>query len=540
MEDSEPKYDRVVAYIRKSSEDNLKGEASKQLNSLEYQKNFIKEAINRYTLKLVGPVFEDDKSGYDAFIRDGNNGFNAMLEYLKEHKNKVDGIVCTEISRLARNFADGGMILWFLQNGTIKRIYTPTKVFTDSSSDQLMVAIEFAMSKKSSDESSYRTIEGMKSKAKIMKHPARPAILGYYTEGPVGRKKWLIDPVKGPLVKKVFEQFSTGTFTFEQIAEYAKNIGLDSKKSTTGGFHKNTWRNRLQDVQYTGIFESDGKRIVGEYETLINTEIFYHVQDIISDHEHPKTTHLDYTYSGFVKCGLCGGMLSGTVKKGIIYYRCSKRKSPCKETKRIAYVPEKDLENDLMDAFESIEIDEDTWKEAREYVTELNQPQKIDLKQQIRMLGEKELYEKNIQIDFGRQFASGEITQSEHSRLMQDSLKKEVSLRNTIIKCGNIINELDGLMNEFLDNIKYVAKRLRSALPENKKEMVDIFCENLEWKNKKLLWDWKKPYFFIVKRSKNTSVLRGRDSNPEPCRYKNPSVTKRLGLSYRPRGSPGI
>lgn len=505
MEDNSNKYNRVVAYIRKSSEDTLKGDANKQLNSLEYQRDFVKQAVEKYKLKLVGPIFEDDKTGYEAFVRDG---FDALLNYLKDHRDEIDGIICTEISRLARNFADGGMILWYLQNGTIKRIYTPTKVFTDNSSDQLMVAIEFAMSKKSSDDTGYRTREGMISKSKTMKHPARPPILGYTTEGPVGRKKWIIDPIKGPLVKKVFEQFATGNYTFEQIAEYAMNIGLVSKKSATGGFHKNTWRNRLQDVQYTGIFESDGERIVGEYVPLIKPELFYSVQEIIAGHEHPKTTHLEYAYSSLFKCGLCGGMLSGTHKKGITYYRCGKRNNPCKNIGRIAYIPENKLEDSLMTAFEQIEIDQETWKEARDYVVEANQPQKLDIKKQIRALGEKITVEQNLQIDIGRKFSARELEKTDFDRLMEDSRRKEASYRNTIVKCENIIHELDELMYQFLDNIKHVTNRLRLALPMNKREMVDIFCENLEWKDGKARWDWKKPYFILANRPKNSNVLR--------------------------------
>ncbi len=117
-------FNRVIAYIRKSSEDNEKGEALKQLNSIEYQRKFVSEAIKRYDLELVHTPFEDDKTGYEAFVRDV---FNSMLDYIKEHKNEIDGIICTELSRLARNFADGGMILWYMQCGIIKRIYTPEK-----------------------------------------------------------------------------------------------------------------------------------------------------------------------------------------------------------------------------------------------------------------------------------------------------------------------------------------------------------------------------------------------------------------------------
>jgi hypothetical protein len=44
--------------------------------------------------------------------------------------------------------------------------------------------------------------------------------------------------------------------------------------------------------------------------------------------------------------------------------------------------------------------------------------------------------------------------------------------------------------------------------------MVDIFCENLKWDGEKLHWDWKKPYLYLSKPSKNSTWLGDRDSNP--------------------------
>ena len=63
MINEEEKCDRVIAYIRKSSEDNEQGEAYKQLNSIEYQKQFIRDAVQKYKLKPVIKVFKDDKTG---------------------------------------------------------------------------------------------------------------------------------------------------------------------------------------------------------------------------------------------------------------------------------------------------------------------------------------------------------------------------------------------------------------------------------------------------------------------------------------------
>lgn len=510
MTDEQIEHRAVVAYIRKSSEDNEKGEVHKQLNSLEYQREFVKEAVEKYKLKLLRQPFEDDKTGYEAFIRDGENGFNQMLEFIKNKKNGVEGIICTEISRLARNFADGGMVLWYLQNENIKYIYTPTKVFTNSSSDQLMVAIEFAMSKKSSDEGSYRTKQGMKSKALTMKHPARPAILGYKTEGPEGAKRWVIDEKLGPLVKKVFAQFATGKYTFDQIAEYAYEIGIRSydNKSKTSKLSANTWRNRLKDEQYVGVFYHNGERIGGEYSPLIEDVTFYAVQEIIKGNQHPKQMHIDYAYSGLIKCGLCGDLLSGTNKKGITYYRCGKRKSPCKDIKRKTYFPETALEENLVKKFSQIEIDQEVWKEARNFVSELNQPEKINLTKDIRKLGEQIETEDKFQLGIGEKFVKNLITKTQHDRLMKASYAKQNSFRESIVKLERISLELNQLMESFLDNIKFVTRKFQTALPVNKREMVDIFCENLVWKDRKVDWNWKNAYFILANQPKNSSMLR--------------------------------
>ncbi len=508
---------RVVAYIRKSSQDNDDGEATKQQNSLKYQRDFLEVAIKRHTLELVHEPFWDDETGYQAFIRDG---FDAMLKYLKDHEGEIDGIVCTEISRLARNFGDGGMVLWYMQCGIIKQIFTYSKTFTNCSSDQMMVAIEFAMSKKSSDENSDRTLQGMRSKAHTLKHPARVAVLGYRTEGRPGAKKWVIDEIAGPLVRQVFEQFATGKFTFDEIAEYAYDIGLRStdRKSKTNKYSKNTWRNRLRDIQYTGIFVHEGERIVGAYEPLITTELFHRVQEIMRDGEHPKEKHIDYAYSNqLIKCGRCGGWLSGQHQKGITYYRCSRRKLPCKDEK-LPYIPEKEVERTLKEAFEKFEINQETWLEARDYVIELNQPQRSDLKQQVLMLNGKIDNEKKLQISWGRQRGLNELSQVEYDRLMQDSYQAEASLKRTIAKCEDAVHLLNELMNQFLDNIKFITQRLEIALPVNKRELVTIFCENLIWKDEKLRWDWKKAYFVFINQPQSSTMLPDVDSNHEPSR----------------------
>jgi len=67
------------------------------------------------------------------------------------------------------------------------------------------------------------------------------------------------------LVRQTFEQFATGQYALEEIANYAFDIGLRSKdrKSAKGNISVNTWRNRHKDMQYIGIFSHEGGKIAG-------------------------------------------------------------------------------------------------------------------------------------------------------------------------------------------------------------------------------------------------------------------------------------
>lgn len=506
---SESKQYRVVVYMRKSSEDNKRGKAYRQLNSLKYQKRIIDEIVKRERLILLRTEpFQDDHTGYKAYARDG---FKALLDYIRNNKGKVDGIVCTEISRLARNFGDGGQILWFLQDGLITRIFTHDKIFTDSSSDQLMVAINFALAKHSSDETSFRAQAAAEAKIETQKQPPKKPILGYLSEGRVGQKKWVLDQENASKIRKLFEEYSAGKHTIESIADYAYLIELRSKdeKSKTGKLSKNTIRNRLMDIQYTGVFVYKGEKHAGDYPPIISSELFYRVQKLFDTRQHPKASHREYAYTGLIKCNNCGRFLSGTHKKGNTYYRCDKRIEPCKRLHKINYINEKILEKDLVANFEAIEINEKRWQMLREYVFEVSEEDKGEYFRKAEELANEIHNEEENQKSYAKALIENKINKEMHEKLMVDSIEKVKVLRESQIKCENYVNELRSLMFSFLDNVKFITKRFKVASPANKKEMVDIFCENLRWDGKKLRWCWTKPYSYLAKPQNNSTWLPG-------------------------------
>lgn len=495
---------KVVAYIRKSSEDTKDGDVNKQVNSFSYQKKVVDNLIKEHDLDLLTKVFQDDHSGYKAFSR---VNFDLMLKFIE--KNEVDGIVCYDISRLARNFGDGGYILWYLQCGKIKFIFTHDKVFTSSHSEQLMVAIDFAMAKHSSDATSSRTKQGLNSKVQNTKNPHYRPILGYKAIGKTGGKYWTIDEKIGSLVQDVFKEFATGKYTLQEISDFAFNIGLKSgsKTSKTQKISKNTWKNRLTDKAYIGIFVYNNESIIGKYTPLISEEVFYRVQELLEKKSHPKSEHFEYTYTGIVQCNRCGGLLSGTHKKGINYYRCGKKTSPCKELDKIKYINEKDLEFELVNSLECLEIDQPVFDALLKYFSSMGKEESSYYTSEVRKLEVRINDLKNRHLELVEAKFEGTLTEDEYQTLKRDNdqnIRQQEQLKN---KYESITTEMDKEVKKFLSNIKHVTKRFRTASPQLKRSLVEIFCENLRLDDKKLRWDWKKPYYFIKKNEKNSIVL---------------------------------
>lgn len=493
----------AVAYIRKSSEDHEEN-SKKQVNSFSYQERVIRDIEKKNNLHII-KIFKEDQSGYKAYER---KGFNEMLEYLDNNANHSSIIICTEINRLARNFGDGGKILWFLQSGKIREIYTYDKKFSDSSSDQLMVAIHFAMAKHSSDETGFRTTRSYESKAETQGQPPKPAIVGYKSIGITGKREWILDKKYGPKIRQIFEEFSTGRYTLEEIAEYAASIGVTNHKNGNKPYTKNTLLNWLSNIEYTGIFFYNNKKYGGKYPKLISSELFYRVKEVLEGNAHPKDVHLNYAYTGLIRCSDCKQLMSGTSKKGNVYYRCPKRKEPCKNQNK-HYLNEKKIDEKMIYTLKNIQISDKIWRTLKQYVDSINKEEirKIQTKKKQVMADINNLEEENKQL--GKARVEGKIEQEMYETLREDVESRSRSLRQRLVGMENQIEKLKDLMMDFIDNIRVVSTRFEHASPENRRAILEVFCENLTWDGKKLRWRWKKPYLFLTKRQESEGWLLG-------------------------------
>ncbi len=90
------------------------------------------------------------------------------------------------------------------------------------------------------------------------------------------------------MIVKVFETYSTGEYSFEELSNYAASIGLVNKKNGGKPYGEDTVRNWLRKKEYIGIFEYEGERHKGTYPRMISDELFYKVQEVLLLRSHKR------------------------------------------------------------------------------------------------------------------------------------------------------------------------------------------------------------------------------------------------------------
>ena len=312
---------KPVDYFRKSTE-----AEDRQALSLESQREECKRTKDYYRLPQSVVVFEESKSAKTA---DKRPMYSEMMHMIRI--GKVDAIVCWNLTRLARNMTEGGEIIDLLTAGKIKAIITPTEVFNQNT-DVSIMALYFGASKQYVKTLSRDVKRGQRKKADLgVPHGVAPVgFLNDKTEEK-GKRKWLVDTIRFPIVKKILQMFLTGKYSAPKLREVAKSelklTTLQRKKLGGKPIAKSYMYTLLKNPIYAGFFFLEGKRydLDKSLPRLISLQEHQKIQDLLGIKGRPRLAKREATYNHFATCGTCSGMLSPDFKFQVICSECKKK-----------------------------------------------------------------------------------------------------------------------------------------------------------------------------------------------------------------------
>lgn len=540
---------RYFIYLRRSSD-----REDKQALSLDAQKRELTEYAARHHLGVVDS-FEESRSAYKPNNRPA---FDEMLRRME--LGEADAILVWHISRLSRNPLDGGRLIWFMDEGYVKEIRTPNNVFGSSADNKFILAIEFGMSKKSSDDTSDYVTRDAKSKllkgewsgmapAGYLNIDANGRIAGKFYDHDkqsllmsLGRPLRRIekDPTTAPLLRDFFEWYLADSRTLKQSAEYINQLGIKSARYKVK-FTTSMVERILRNPFYTGQMRYEGELFPGIHDPILSSKEFKIIQEHLTGRAHPVLVKHDYVYRGLVRCDECGCAIVGVHKKKpsgkeYEYYTCSKRRGPCGQRP----LKPTDIDAQVHDRLRNVYIDQRVWELCRKLL-------KLHFGEQI---GKQATLSEKWANDLA-------VIDRRLGNLLDAHVDETISKQDYISKKNELLSERanieerlrDGGKNthhwlldaeDFFDKARHAYSRFADptvTLPVKKLILRDIGW-NLRLNNGILIWHYKKPFDVLATRvldfktvgtpvlgedKKKTTSLEGevafwrdgRDSNPQ-------------------------
>ncbi|HPU94718.1 MAG TPA: recombinase family protein, partial [Candidatus Gracilibacteria bacterium] len=202
---------KYFLYARKSTD-----EDDRQVLSIEAQLTELREYATKENLEVVAEFIESKTAKVP-----GRPVFNEMISKIEKESDM--GILAWHPDRLARNSIDGGKIIYLIDEFKIKALKFPTFWFEPTPQGKFMLNIAFGQSKYYIDNLSENIKRGIRQKLRNGELPGL-APIGYLNE--LRHHTIVKDPERSVIVARLFEVYSHGDSTLEDLQKLSLSLGL--------------------------------------------------------------------------------------------------------------------------------------------------------------------------------------------------------------------------------------------------------------------------------------------------------------------------
>src|SRR3989339_877878 len=200
--------------------------------SLPAQEKLLQDYSEKKDFKIARK-FSISESASGKYQR---KSFDEMLSYVK--KNDIKIIICEKVDRLTRNLKDAVSINEWLNENSERQVHFVKEncvLSKDSkSNDKFIWNIKVSTAQYYIDNLSEEVKKGQKEKIAQGWLPTKPP-LGYKTTGEKGHKIHIIDDIKAPLIREMFELYSTGNHSTLSLVKEMYKKGLRNRTGRTVG-----------------------------------------------------------------------------------------------------------------------------------------------------------------------------------------------------------------------------------------------------------------------------------------------------------------
>ncbi len=343
-------------YARKSTEQDELQALSIDSQIKEMQAMADKEGLH------VAEIRKESHSAKDSGQRPV---FNQILADVQT--GKFTGIICWAPDRLSRNAGDLGRTVDLMDQGLLHDIRTHGQRFTNNPNEKFLLMILGSQAKLENDHKGENVKRGLRAKCAQGWRPGVSPV-GYIHDkyADKGSKRVLLDPIRAPIVKEMFEKVACEDWSGRKIYNWLVNE-KDFKTKNNKRLSLSRIYVILKDNYYYGEFEypvGSGVWYEGKHDPIITKELYLKTQANLQAPPRRSPGTNDFAFTKLLYCGACGSGIcaeekfkhqkNGNVHR-YVYYHCTKGKDRnCKEKA----LREEELLKQLLHLIDKIDIDE--------------------------------------------------------------------------------------------------------------------------------------------------------------------------------------
>lgn len=456
-----------------------------------------KEGLSLKDIQL--PQLKDyaDKMGFEVvkeFVfqesadRKIRKKFNEMIEFVRKN-DEVKAIITFRVDRITRNFRDAVLIdeLRLDYDKEIHFVYNRLVINKKSMGrDMQDWDLQVFLAKQYLNRLKEDAVNSAMFKLKNGEWPVK-APYGYRNITLESNKKWVeVDPIEAEVVVKMYEWYSTGSYSLLEIRNKVKEVfNLDFSKGYVDFILKNKF--------YEGIMVFSGQEFPHVYERIVSQDIFDRVQEIKAsfNKKHFKFAGLPYLYRGLIRCEKCGCIVTPEKKKGqYVYYHCTQYNGK----HGAEWIREEKLTKQFARRFSELEMPDEV---VDDIVDSLRKAHKNKSHFHNSLLSryndEYERYEKRIEKMYDDKL-DGSITEDYYNKKLKEYRAKQKAIQKKQAKL-HFADEGYYITSDYILQLASRASELfESSEPHEKRLLLKMTLQNFKLRGKKVDSDWLKPF----------------------------------------------
>lgn len=509
---------QAVIFARVSSEEQKKGA------SIKAQVKTVSDYCDSHNFKIL-----DTFDIVESSTRGGRAKFYEMLEYVKSQKHKT-AIVVNCVDRLQRGYKECVELDELRKQGRIEIHFYKESFYLhkDSNSSDILRWDMGIMSAKmyvgSLRDNVIRSQEYKRENGQWQSC----APVGYLN---ISKTKTtpadiVIDEERAPKVKRLFEEYAKGGRTLQDITNLARTLGLYSKMcKVKKTISRAQVQNILKNTFYIGYFTQKGKVYKHHYPRLIDEELFQLVQDTMEGRKRAPSKlyygNKQYLFTGLVKCGCCGSMMTCETKikdekHSYNYLKCNKLRSKCSqkpinEAKLLAQ-----LENELS---LPMHLSDTMLKNLKSEIKKQLKEENINtanLKRDITI----KLSDLDEQLKtLFRGYIQGKCDEKMYNELKTEIELEKEKLQKDMDKYFEIDNETDEMLANIAEVATNIGNFLKSPIIAQKREILRLILSDCKTEGKNIAFSITKPFNMLLKTPEIHKWCRWQESDLRPRHY---------------------